>query len=373
MRVPLVDLHKQHTTIQAEVMEAIGRVIQSQTFILGPEVAAFESEVAARFGAAKAVGVACGSDALLLALIAANVRPGDEVITTPFSFIATAEAIARMGAIPVFADIEADGFNLDPQKALDRLTPRTRAFLPVHLYGRCAAMESLIEVAQQRGFAVIEDAAQAFDAQRFGNVVGTLGDFGCFSFFPSKNLGGWGDGGMVVARNAENGARVARLRAHGGAKHYVSDEIGANSRLDALQAAVLRVKLRHLNEWTAARRNAAAYYRELFAASDLLDMVKPPADDTEGFHVYNQFTIRCDRRDELAAYLAKETIGSAVYYPVPLHLQPCFAGLGYKPGDFPIAEQACREVLSLPIHPFLGRDEQEYIIEKIRAFYRGEP
>jgi len=373
MRVPLVDLHKQHAAIRTEVMDAAVRVIESQTFILGPEVAAFESEVAARIGVSRAVGVACGSDALLLALLAANVRPGDEVVTTPFSFIATAEAIARVGAIPVFADIDPDSFNMDPVKAIERLSPRSRAILPVHLYGQVARMEPLIEVAESSGILVIEDAAQAFDARRFGKVVGTFGDFGCFSFFPSKNLGGWGDGGMVVTRNPEFGARVARLRAHGGAKNYVSEEIGANSRLDALQAAVLRVKLRHLATWTAARITAAAYYRELFAASDLLDVVRPPLDDSDGFHVYNQFTIRCDRRDELAAYLARESIGSAVYYPVPLHLQPCFASLGYKAGDYPIAEQASREVLSLPMHAFIGRDEQDYVIETIRSFYRGAP
>lgn len=373
MRVPLVDLHQQHAAVRTEVLEAVHRVIESQTFILGPEVTAFESEVAARLGVSRAIGVACGSDALLLALIAAGVRPGDQVVTTPFSFIATPEAIARAGAIPVFADIEPHRFNIDPQKALDRLTPQTRAILPVHLYGQCAAMEPLMEVARDKNLAVIEDAAQAFDARRMGNVVGTLGDFGCFSFFPSKNLGGWGDGGMVVTRSLAHGERVARLRAHGGAKHYVSEEIGVNSRLDALQAAVLRVKLRHVAAWTEARRTAAAYYRELFAASGLLEMTKPPPEDPDGFHVYNQFTIRCERRDALAAYLTAAGIGTAVYYPVPLHLQPCFAGLGYKAGDFPEAERACREVLSLPVHPFLSRDEQDYVVEKIRSFYRQGP
>lgn len=373
MRVPLVDLQQQHAAIRTEVLESVGRVIESQVFILGPEVAAFEAEVAARLGITRAVGVACGSDALLLALLAAGVRPGDHVVTTPFSFIATPEAIARAGAVPRFADIEPGSFNIDPQKALNRLTPRTRAILPVHLYGQCAHVEPLIEAARNKDLAVIEDAAQAFDAQRAGKVAGTLGDFGCFSFFPSKNLGGWGDGGMVVARNPDHGARVARLRAHGGAKHYVSEEIGLNSRLDALQAAVLRVKLRHLATWTAARRASAAYYRDLFAASDLLEITKPPPDDPDGFHVYNQFTIRSERRDALAAYLTAAGIGTAVYYPVPLHLQPCFAGLGYKAGDFPVAEQACREVLSLPMHPFLLRDEQHYVVEKIRAFYRGGP
>ena len=372
MRIPLVDLQRQHHAIRDEIAEAVQRVIESQIFILGPEVAAFESEVASRLGAARAVGVACGSDALLLGLIAAGVRPGDEVITTPFSFIATPESIARVGAIPVFADIEAGSFNMDPDRAIDRISARTRAFIPVHLYGRCARMEPIVEVARDRGLMMIEDAAQAFDARRLDKNAGAWGDFGCFSFFPSKNLGGWGDGGMVVTRNPEHGARIARLRAHGGAKHYVSEEIGANSRLDALQAAVLRVKLRHLATWTESRRNVAVHYRELFAGFGLLDHIQLPEDDPLGFHVYNQFTIRCTRRDELAAHLTKEGIGSAVYYPLPLHLQPCFASLGHEPGDFPVAEKACREVLSLPMHPFVRPDEQLYLVEKIRSFFGGE-
>ncbi|HRI64234.1 MAG TPA: DegT/DnrJ/EryC1/StrS family aminotransferase [Polyangium sp.] len=371
MRIPLVDLQRQHQAIRNEVNEAIQSVIESQIFILEPEVAAFEAEVAARLRAARAVGVACGSDALLLALMAAGVRPGDEVITTPFSFIATPEAIARLGAIAVFADIEADSFNLDPDRALEKISPRTRAFVPVHLYGRCARMEPLIEAACARGLVVIEDAAQAFDAQRLGKNAGAWGDYGCFSFFPSKNLGGWGDGGMVVTRDPENGAHIARLRAHGGIKHYVSEEIGANSRLDALQAAVLRVKLRHVASWTIARRQVAANYRELFSSHALLDDIELPADDPHGLHVYNQFTIRCSQRDALAGYLTQQGIGSAVYYPLPLHLQPCFARLGHAPGDFPIAERACRDVLSLPMHPFIRADEQSYIVEKIRHFIRG--
>lgn len=371
MRVPLVDLPKQHAAIRAEVNAAALRVIESQTFILGPEVAAFEAEVADRLGLAHAVGVACGSDALLLALIAAGIRPGDEVVTSPFSFVATPEAIVRAGGIPVFADIEEDSFNMDPAKALVRVTSRTRAMLPVHLFGQCARTEALMEAGQARNFAVIEDAAQAFDASRCEKVAGTLGDFACFSFFPSKNLGAWGDGGMVVTQNSDAAARIKRLRAHGGAKPYRSDEIGLNSRLDALQAAVLRVKLRHLTDWTSARRNVAARYRSLFAAHDLADIVRLPPDDPKGVHVYNQFTLRVDRRDELATYLASAGVGSAVYYPLALHQQPCFSNLGYKSGDFPIAEKASREVLSIPMHPFLEADEQAYVVEMIAGFYRG--
>lgn len=371
--IPLVDLRRQHAAIQSEVMEAVTRVIESQTFILGPEVQTFESEVTRRLAVNRAIGVACGSDALFLALVAAGVCPGHEVITSPFSFIATAEAIARIGATPIFADIEEASFNLDPQHALTRISPKTQAILPVHLFGQYAHIESLIEVTRQRNLLVIEDAAQAFDARRDGKDVGHFGDFACFSFFPSKNLGAWGDGGMVVTRHAELGERIVRLRAHGGAKHYVSEEIGLNSRLDALQAAVLRVKLRHLAAWTEARRSAARYYRQLFAESDLAEKVIPPPEDPAAFHVYNQFTIRCERRDELRAYLTAHGIGSAVYYPLPLHLQPCFSHLGYKVGDFPITEKASREVLSLPMHPFLHRSEQERVVETIGAFYRGVP
>ncbi len=373
MHVPLVDLHKQHAAIRAELKQAVERVIESQAFILGPEVAAFEAEIAQHLEVAHAIGVGCGSDALLLALIAAGVGQGDEVITSPFSFIATPEAIVRAGGVPVFADIEEDNFNMDPAQALDRITPRTRAMLPVHLFGRCARMEALMEAGTSGPIAVIEDAAQAMDAARFGNRAGALGHFACFSFFPSKNLGAWGDGGMVVTNNAAAAARIKRLRAHGSEKHYLSEELGLNSRLDALQAAVLRVKLRQLHEWSNARRDVAARYRALFAAHDLAEFVRCPPDDSEGVHVYNQFTLRADRRDALAAFLSAAGIGSAVYYPLPLHLQPCFSALGYKIGDFPIAEKASREVLSLPMHPFLEADEQLYVVETIRSFYCGAP
>ena len=373
MRVPMLDLRRQHAALREEVMQAAARVIDAQAFILGPEVGTLEAEVAARLGAARAVGVACGSDALLLGLLAAGVRPGDEVVTTPFSFIATAEAIARAGATPVFADIEDDSFNLAPEGALERFGPRTRAVVPVHLYGRCARMDPLLRGAAAAGVAVVEDAAQAIDASRGGRFAGAMGELGCLSFFPSKNLGGWGDGGMVLAREPELADRVARLRAHGGSLPYRSEEVGVNSRLDALQAAVLRVKLRHLTTWTEARRAAAGAYGELFAQAGLLDAVRPPPPDLEGVHVYNQFTVRCERRDELAAALATAGIGSAVYYRTPLHLQPCFAGLGHHEGDFPAAERASREVLSLPVHPELTRADQELVVEAIRLFYRGRP
>lgn len=371
--IPLVDLRRQHAAIQAEVMAAVARVIESQTFILGPEVKTFESDVALRLGVDSAIGVASGSDALFLALVSAGVCPGHEVITSPFSFIATAEAIARIGATPIFADIDAATFNLDPHQALTRITSKTQAILPVHLFGQCARMEPLIDVAQKGTFKVIEDAAQAFGARRGGKEAGSLGDLGCFSFFPSKNLGAWGDGGMVVTRHGALGERILRLRAHGGAKHYVSEEMGLNSRLDALQAAVLRVKLRHIEAWTGARRDVAAYYRTLFASSGLDEHIGLPIEEDGAFHVYNQFTIRAQQREDLRAFLTSQGIGSAVYYPLPLHLQPCFSHLGHKIGDFPQAEQASREVLSLPMHPFLSRFEQERVVDAIRSFYRGAP
>lgn len=371
--IPLVDLRRQHAAIQAEVLEAVTRVIESQSFILGPEVKTFESEVASRLGVKSAIGVASGSDALFLALVAAGVCPGHEVITSPFSFIATAEAISRIGATPIFADIDEASFNLDPHQALTRISLKTKAILPVHLFGQCALMEPLIQVARERDLAIVEDAAQAFGARRDGTEVGAIGDLGCFSFFPSKNLGAWGDGGMVVTRHTELGERIMRLRAHGGAKHYVSEEIGLNSRLDALQAAVLRVKLRHIENWSQARRSVARYYHRLFEENGLAEKVRLPREDHGVFHVYNQFTIRCERREDLRAYLTAKGIGSAVYYPLPLHLQPCFSHLGHKIGDFPVAEKASLEVLSLPMHPFLSRLEQERVVETIGAFYRGAP
>jgi dTDP-4-amino-4,6-dideoxygalactose transaminase len=368
--VPLLDLRTQHEAVRDEIEQAIRRVVEAQAFVLGEEVRLFEDAIAERLGAFHAIGVASGSDALLLALIAAGVSAGDEVVTTTFSFFATAGAIARLGARPVFVDIDPVTFELDVEQALAAIGPKTRALLPVHLYGRVARMEPLLEAASARGIGVVEDAAQAILAMRGERYAGTIGDLGCLSFFPSKNLGAFGDGGMVLSNDPEKAKRVRRLRTHGGEKMYRHDEVGVNSRLDAIQAAVLRAKLPHLEGWTAARRALADRYRRLFSEAGLSDVVSVPGDDPEGRHVYHQFTIRSARRDELRAFLTEAGIGTAIYYPVPLHLQPCFSNLGYREGDFPAAERACREVLSLPISPVMTAEQQERVVERICAFHR---
>ena len=369
LTVPLLDLRALHRAIREEIDQAIARVVEAQAFVLGEEVRLFEEAIAARLGAGHAIGVASGSDALLLALVASGVGPGDEVVTTPFTFFATAGAIARLGARPVFVDIEPASWNLDPERVLSALGPRTRAIVPVHLYGRVARLSPWLDEARARGVAVVEDAAQAIDARRGGRAAGTIGSFGCLSFFPSKNLGAFGDGGLVLTNDPDRAARIRRLRTHGGEKMYRHDEVGMNSRLDAIQAAVLRAKLPYLDGWTEARRAIADRYRALLAEAGISDFVRPAEDDTEGRHVYHQFTIRAVRRDDLRASLDAAGIGTAVYYPVPLHLQPCFADLGHRAGDFPEAERACREVLSLPISPTLTPEQQAYVVERIRVFY----
>ncbi|MDI1434360.1 DegT/DnrJ/EryC1/StrS family aminotransferase [Polyangium sorediatum] len=367
--VPLLDLRALHRAIREEIDQAIARVVEAQAFVLGEEVRLFEEAIAARLGAAHAIGVASGSDALLLSLLASGVGPGDEVVTTPFTFFATAGAIARLGARPVFVDIEPGSWNLDPDRVLAALGPRTRAIVPVHLYGRVARMEAWLDEARARGVAVVEDAAQAIDARRGGRAAGTIGTFGCLSFFPSKNLGAFGDGGLILTNDPDKATRVRRLRTHGGEKMYRHDEVGMNSRLDAIQAAVLRAKLPSLDGWTEARRAIADRYRALFAEAGLSDVVRPAEDDPEGRHVYHQFTIRAARRDDLRVFLESAGVGTAVYYPVPLHLQPCFGHLGHQAGDFPEAERACREVLSLPISPTLTAEQQHIVVDRIRAFY----
>ena len=370
MKVPLLDLTAQYRSIRWEVRSAIDRVCDAQHFILGPEVAACENEIAAFCGAAHAIGVSSGTDALLIALMAAGIHPGDEVITTPFTFFATAGVIARLEARPVFVDIEDDSFNLDPELIEKQVTERTKAVLPVHLFGRCADMEAIHAVAKRHSLIVIEDAAQAIgaqDAQRRG--AGTTGAMGCFSFFPSKNLGAFGDAGMVVTQCAKLADSLRVLRVHGGKPKYYHKLIGGNFRLDALQAAVLRVKLRYLPLWTAARRKNAQRYRELMAQADLGESIIAPQ-DTPG-HIYNQFVIRCRERDALQAFLRAREIETEIYYPVPLHLQECFAGLGHQPGDFPRAESAAREVLALPIYPELSEAQQEYVVAQLAEFVRA--
>ena len=367
--VPLLDLKGQYRALKAELDEAVGRVVESQYFILGPEVAALEQEIAAYSGATHGIGMSSGTDALLAALMALEVGPGDEVVTSTFTFFATAGVIARLGARPVFVDIDPATFNLDPAAAAAALGPRTRALIPVHLYGRMADMDALMAAAEARAVPVIEDAAQAIgasDAQ--GRRAGSIGQQGCFSFFPSKNLGGFGDGGMIVTSDTRVTERLRRLRMHGMEPKYYHAEVGGNFRLDALQAAVLRVKLPHLDGWSAARRRNADRYRELFAEVAPQAPVVLPGDAAG--HIYNQFVIRAERRDALQAFLKEQGIGTEIYYPVPLHLQECFADLGYRAGDLPHAEAAALEVLALPIYPELSDAQLVRVVEAIAEFYR---
>ena len=371
--VPALDLKAQYHTIKAELDEAVRAVVESQYFVLGPEVAGFEAEAAAYCGAAKAVGCASGSDALLLPLLAWGIGHGDEVITSPYSFFATAGAIWRTGARPVFVDIEPDTYNIDPALIEAAITPNTRAIIPVHLYGQAADMGPIAELADRYDTWVLEDAAQAIGAGYHGTRAGTLGDAAAFSFYPSKNLGGFGDSGMVTADDETLAKAVARLRVHGMEPRYHHHEVGFNSRIDALQAAVLRVKLRHLDAWTQGRREAADRYRALFAAYGLEQAVTLPVERPGCFHVYNQFVVRVDglQRDAIRAHLASRKVGSEVYYPIPLHLQKCFAALGHRPGDFPVAEAAARETIALPMYPELTEPMQRHVVGSIAEYLRG--
>ncbi len=366
-RVPFVDLSFQHQPILDELQQAVSRVFQSNAFVLGEEVQRFEEHFAEYCDSRFAVGCASGTDALILSLMALDIGPGDEVITTPFSFFATASCIARVGATPVFADIEPSSFNLDPRSVEERLTPRTRAIIPVHLFGQCADMEPLWRIAVRNGLSIVEDACQAVGAEYRGRRAGVLGTLGCFSFFPTKNLGGAGDGGAVTADDADLAERLRRLRVHGDTGGYTHVELGINSRLDALQAAVLDVKLRHLEKWTAARQQNARRYGELFRKYGLLDVVELPTVGPERRHVFNQYCIRVKAglRDRLLSELRKRGVGCAVYYPKPLHLQKCFAHLGYRPGDLPEAEKAAAEVLALPVFPGLTAEQQETVVRTI--------
>ena len=369
MTVPLLDLRAQHQTIRTEVMEAVERVFDSQIFIMGKEVEEFEREAATYCRAKHAIGCASGSDALLLALMALGVEAGDEVITVAFTFFATGGAIARIGAKPVYIDIAPGDFNLDPELLERAITPRTKAIMPVHLFGQCAVMDTILEVARRHKLPVIEDAAQAIGADYNGRRAGTMGDIGCFSFFPSKNLGGAGDGGLLTTEDDALAEQLRILRVHGGKPKYYHRVVGINSRLDALQAAVLRVKLKYLDQWTEGRQRNAARYDALFAEAKLEEVVTPPVYPGRR-HIYNQYTIRCAERDALMAYLKAEGIGTEIYYPVPLHQQECFAYLGYSAGDLPMSEQAARECLSLPIYPEMTEAMQDYVVEKIAEFYR---
>lgn len=366
--IPMLDLVAQFHTIQQELRAAIEDVMRSGKFILGPQVEAFEREMAATCGVRHAVGVASGTDALLLSLRVAGVGAGDEVILPAFSYIATADVVSLLGATPVFCDIVPDTFNLDPAQLERHLTPRTKAVVPVHLFGQPAEMDRILALARsaRRGrLAVIEDAAQAVGAARAGRPAGSLGDFGCLSFYPTKNLGAYGDAGMVLTSSPVAASRLRSLRGHGAAAHkYISEELGWNSRLDELQAAILRVKLRHLAEWTAARQSHAARYESLLRAVPGLTLPRVAPGST---HVFHQYTVRVADRERVQKHLASEGIASAVYYPVPLHLQPMFAHLGYQPGSMPQAERAALEVLSLPIYPELTPQQIERVAAAVAA------
>ena len=377
MQVPLLNLKKQYVTIREEVLAVTDEIYASQHFIMGPHVEKFEKEIATYCGTGFSIGVSSGSDALIIALMSLGVGRDDLVITTPYTFFATAGAIARMGARPVFIDIDSDTYNLDPTllaRALEEMTARQRekvkAIIPVHLYGQCADMDPIMAIANDYDLLVIEDAAQAIGAEYRGRRAGSMGSLGCFSFFPSKNLGAFGDSGLVTTGENERWETLRILRNHGAESKYYHDVIGGNFRLDALQAAILSIKLKYLDNWTAGRQQNAAVYRELMHIAGLDDILKLPL-EKEDRHIYNQFVIAVpDRRDELRAFLLGEGISTEVYYPVPLHLQKCFAALGNRTGDFPIAEQAAQNTLALPIFAELTADQQAYTVEKIAQFFK---
>jgi len=370
VNVPLLDLVAQYRAIKDEVLPALQAVIESQQFVMGPPVGQLEAAVAGLSHAAHGIACASGTDALLLPLRALQLEPGDEVITSPFTFFATAGAIHNAGGVPVFAEIDPDTFNVAPAAVEAVVTPRTRALVPVHLYGQMAELERLTATAGRHGLRIVEDAAQAIGARRriggAWRMAGELGWVTGFSFFPSKNLGAWGDGGMMVTSDGAVAERLRKLRLHGGAKQYHHDEVGTNSRLDSLQAAVLLAKLPHLASWSDQRRRHAGYYTKVLAD---VSAVRTPVVDACNEHVFHQYTLRVERRDELQAHLKSKRIGSAVYYPVPLHLQQCFSHLGYRRGQFPEAERAAAEVLSLPVYPELTRDQLDYVVDAIRGFY----
>jgi dTDP-4-amino-4,6-dideoxygalactose transaminase len=370
MQVPLLDLTEQHRTLRGEIEAALARVLDTNAFILGPEVQALEDQIATYCGSGYAIGCASGSDALLLALMALEIGPGDEVITTPYSFFASVSCITRLGATPVFVDIEAGTYNLDVTRLEAAISERTRAILPVHLYGQCADMDPILAIAGKHGIPVIEDAAQAIGAEYQGRVAGSIGLMGCFSFYPSKNLGGTGDGGMVTTSDAALADKLRALRVHGSEQRYFHKWVGLNSRLDGFQGAVLRAKFPYLDEWTERRRRNASTYIEMFGNVGLAERVQVPLEAPGRRHIYNQFVISvAEGRDELRSHLGAKGVGTDVYYPVPLHLQECFAFLGYKKGDMPAAEAAAQTTLALPVYPELRSEQLEYVVKCIEEFY----
>lgn len=369
--VPLLDLKAQFAPIRQEIIAAVAAVLESQQFILGPVVAECEARIAEYCGCRHGVGVSSGTDALLLALMAERIGTGDEVITTPYTFFATAGSIARVGAKPVFVDILPDTYNIDPAQIEAKITPATKAIMPVHLYGQCADMDAILRLAEKHGLTVIEDAAQAIGAEYRGRRAGSMGKYGCFSFFPSKNLGCAGDGGMITCSDGEAAELLQVLRVHGSKPKYYHSMIGGNFRFDAIQAAVINAKLPYLDRWSQMRQANAARYRRLFAEAGLIGAgcVQLPVEAPHRRHIYNQFVIRAARRDELVAHLRTRNIGVEIYYPVPLHLQECFAYLGHRPGEFPVSESAARETLALPIYPELTDAQAESAVEAVRSFY----
>lgn len=386
MKVPLLDLRPPLEELRDEIVEAVTQVIDSTRYIMGPEIDGLEKEIAAYCGTKDAVGVSSGTDALLLALMVLEVGPGDLVMTSNFSFFATAGVVARLNATPVFVDIDPQTFNIDPEslsRALAEMDAQTRkrvkAIIPVHLYGQCADMEAILKISREYNIPVIEDGAQAIgaeceiDGQK--RSAGSSGGFGCFSFFPSKNLGGVGDGGIVTINNSEMADQLRLKRVHGGERKYYHRVIGGNFRLDPIQAAVIRVKLPHLNKWHSQRQDNAEHYNKLFAEKDLGGKVQLPfvghSEDLQNPHIYNQYVIKAERRDELQAFLAENEIASEVYYPLPFHLQECFLHLGGKTGDFPVSEAAAKEVLALPVYPGMTKEMRETVVEQIANFYQS--
>ena len=378
MGVPLLDLKAHHEPLHDEIMAAMEKTFRSQAFILGPEVGQLEEQVAAYCQAKYGIGVTSGTDALLIALMALGVEPGDEVITTPYSFFATAGAVVRLGAKPVLADIDPRTFNLDPNKIDKAFTQRTKAIIPVHLYGQSADMGPIMDLAHRRKVAVIEDAAQAIGTEAAdGRRVGSIGTIGCFSFFPSKNLGCLGDGGMAVTNDPDLAERMRVLRVHGSKPKYYHKLIGGNFRLDTIQAAVLNVKLKYLDQWTKRRQENADRYEKLFQQSGLVRKGRAQlpeavyrASGAKHYHIYNQFVLRVERRDDLLAHLKQKGIGAEIYYPVPFHLQECFRYLGHQKGDFPESERAANETVAIPIYPELTPTQQAEVVEAVATFYR---
>jgi len=385
MKVPLLDLRPPLEELRDEIVEAVTQVIDSTRYIMGPEIDGLESEISAYCGTTDAVGVSSGTDALLLSLMVLDVAPGDLVLTSNFSFFATAGVVARLNATPVFVDIDPETFNIDPESLRKTLTDmdaetrkRVKAIIPVHLFGQCADMETILNISREFDIPVIEDGAQAIgaeceiDGQK--KSAGSLGDFGCFSFFPSKNLGGVGDGGIVTVNNPELTEQLRLKRVHGGEHKYYHRVIGGNFRLDPIQAAVIRVKLPHLNKWHRQRQDNADNYNELFAEAGLISKVRTPyvehPQSLQNPHIYNQYVIRAERRDELQSFLSENEIASEVYYPLPFHLQECFLHLGGKAGDFPVSETAAKEVLALPVYPGMTGAMRETVVEHIAKFYQ---